>query len=239
MSNSGRLARQSFLSKPNGTPRTNYSLPTNILSQITQHLNQDAEDAAYASLVTYAEALRGLEKGNTSWSIVKLYYSAFYSIRTLLLMSGVVPFHCDSYLMLDTQQNTFLKGGTSSHNWNWSTFRTIKRLNTWHFSDDSKHTYEALRTIREDANYRFSFVDPQFPNCIRSEIDDISKKFRGYRDDSTFFYTYLDGHYPLAYPTSLLFSLENYSAARPKLQDERLSHIKSIWPLKDRHPLTN
>ncbi len=240
MSNAGRLAKQAYATKPHGVERQRFQLSKNALDQIAERIEQDISDASYAAIVSYAEALSGLEKGYTSWSIVKLYYSSFYCVRALVILSDIVPFYQKDHLLLDLQSNSFHKGGSSSHHWNWSSLRQIKRLSQWYYSLDSQDAYEKLRERREDANYRVAFIDPVFPEFIEKKDGDLSKAFRIYRDDHQFFYTYLSGHYCLAYPTALLFSLEREIKNRRILfVEERRKHVKSIWPLRDRCPMSN
>jgi hypothetical protein len=240
MSNAGRLAKQAFALKPQGTETPNFRLPNWQLQQISEQVEQDATDAAYAATISYTEAFRGLSKGRSSWSIVKLYYSAFYCIRGLCLLNNIVPFHSyREHYLLDLTANTVLKGGKSSHHWNWSSFRKIKRLHHWYYSQDSEDTYNSLRDKREDANYKFAFIDPEFPSYINKSDGDLPKMFRTYRDDKDFFYTYLQDHGSLAYPTALVFSLDREINARNiTFTDERRKYIKSIWPLKDRCPMS-
>lgn len=238
MSNAGRLAKQAYETKPAGLERHRFKLQKNTLDQIVDHIPRDVSDASYAAAISYAEGLNGLINGKTSWSVVKLYYSTFYCIRSLLMLEDIIPFHYKDHFLLDTRDNYFHKGGSSSHHWNWNSLRKIKRLSQWYYSADSQQAYENLREKREDANYRHAFIDPYFPDFLEKKDSDLSKTFRTYRDDTGFFYTYLSGHFSLAYPTMLLFYLEQEVSSRNITWDEeRRRHIKSIWPLKDRCPL--
>jgi hypothetical protein len=240
MSNTGRLARQAFELKPAGLSRQDYQFTASVISQITDQVDADVSDAAYAAIVSYSEALGGFSKGSTSWGVVKLYYAYFYCIRSLLLASGAIPFHSKDHLIFDIKGNSFVKGGASSHHWNWSGIRKIRRLDAWYYSSDSEEFYGNLRDRREDSNYRFAFIDPKFPSFINNGDGDVSKIFRVYRDGSEFFYTYLVDHYVLAYPTALIFALDTVLSKRDaKLTSERRSHVKKIWPLKDRCPIVD
>lgn len=238
MSNAGRLAAQAYTAKPNGQARDTYQLPTGVLAQISLEIASDATEAAFSSAVSYVEALYGLGRGATSWGVVKLYYAAFYSIRALTLFSNVVPFHAKEQLLLDVSGNKILKGGTSSHHWNWMSFRRIKRLNHWCYSEDSEATYNGLRGHREEANYKLFFSDPKMPRCLLNPESKLERRIRAYRDDGGFFYTYLPDHLALSYPTKLVFSLDAELKTRKiALSDEQRKHLKSIWPFKDRCPL--
>jgi hypothetical protein len=87
-------------------------------------------------------------------------------------------------------------------------------------------------------NYRLKFPDPTLHQCLIAEESDIARRIRTYRDDSSFFYTYLEDHLSLSYPTKLLYFVEREIANRGLgLAEERVRHLKSLWPMRDRCPL--
>lgn len=110
---------------------------------------------------------------------------------------------------------------------------------SWIISQDSQDSYEKLREHRENVNYTHGFTDPYFHRCLISSEQDLAKRIRAYRDDVAFFYTYLPDHLAIAYPTKLIFNLDNaMQASSIILPDESLSHLKKIWVIKDRCPIT-
>lgn len=239
MSDAARLASQVFLQKPAGMKREHFKVSSSSLSQIQSFIHLDAAEFAYASVVSYAEAINGLMLGRTSWSVVKLYYTAYYSIRSLMLASFVVPFHCKEHFLFDARDNVFLKGGSSSHHWNWSSIATIKRLNQWFFSPDSENAYDNLRNLRERANYNQPFLDPSFPLYIHNPTGDLAKVVKSYRDDEDLFYTFLLDHFCLAFPTKLLYAVdETIKNLGLRFDEDRSVHLKSLWSLRERCPLS-
>lgn len=240
MSDAARLARQALSSKPAGMPYVHFEPGVAHLSTIGATVNDAVSDSAYAAAVSYVEALSGLGNGSISWSIVRLYYSCFYSIRALLLLNNVVPFNCGEEMLLDISNAKFLKGGRSSHHWNWVSIRRISRIaSNWFFSEDSQESYEKLREHRENVNYTHTFTDPIFHQCLLSGDVDLAKRFRSYRDDGAFLYTYLVDHLAIAYPTKLIFALDaSMQRASIELEPEKIAHIKKIWSFKDRCPMT-
>lgn len=240
MSDAAKLARKSFLSKPDGFSYSEFKPIAGDISTIKDSVNDAVLESAYAAVVSYTEALSSIKRGSISWSIVRLYYSCFYSIRALLLLDNVVPFNCGGEMLLDIYGAKFIKGGKSSHHWNWISIRKINKLSdNWFFSDDSKEAYEKLREYRENVNYTHAFTDPNLHNCLTSGESDISKRFRAYRDDSEFTYTYLSDHLAIAYPTKLIFELDKSMQSVPiNLEAEKISHIKNIWNIRDRCPLS-
>lgn len=238
MSDAARLASLAYRGKPSGMQRTNFQLPNAKIAQIIKSIPNDIESAAYSAAVSYVEALSGIRNGRASWAIVKLYYSCFYCIRTLLLADGIVPFNCGQEYILDSARNTFEKGGRSSHHWNWPTFSRIRRLSRWIYSIESRSAYETMRKYRENANYTHPFTDPKMPSFLNSLESELSKRVRTYRDDDEFFLTYLPEHLPLAYVTKLIYEVDLELTLRSiKLQAERRAHLISSWSFADRCPI--
>lgn len=239
MSDAARLASQVYTRKPQGMQYATFAPTTGEISAIGATLTNGVLDSAYAAVISYAEALSGIQHGSISWSIVRLYYSCFYSLRALLLLNEVVPFNCQCEMLLDIAGRQFLKGGRSSHHWNWLSLRKIARLNSeWFISSDSEETYEKLRKHRENVNYTHAFTDPAFHRCLLSAEADLTKRFRSYRDDTSFLYTYLTDHLAIAYPTKLIFALdESLGRASLSLAPENVSHARKIWSIKDRCPI--
>lgn len=240
MSDASRLARLSFSAKPSGQPFTHFTPTASDVASIAATVNEAVSDSAYAAIISYAEALSAIQHGSISWSIIKLYYSSFYSLRALLLLNQIVPFNCGGEMLLDIRSGSFLKGGKSSHHWNWGSINRIAHLRgSWFISTDSQDTYGKLREHRENVNYTHCFTDPDFHRCLLTGEADLAKRFRTYRDDGSFLYTYLPDHLAIAYPTKLIFhldlSLQNLSI---KLADEKIAHLRKIWSIKDRCPIS-
>lgn len=228
------------MTKPSGVSYAHFQPGSVELTSIDGSLSVAAADSAYSAVISYAEALSSLPHGSISWSIVKLYYSCFYSLRALLLLNQVVPFNGGNEMLLDIDGKKFQKGGKSSHHWNWKTMRKVGAVSaSWFVSLDSEEAYGKLRKHRENVNYTHCFSDPNFHRCLESDQDDLGKRFRAYRDDEEFFYTYLDNHLAIAYPTKLIFQLDSsLKGASITLGDEKLKHVKSIWKIMDRCPIS-
>lgn len=72
-----------------GTPPSQLGAETFVFDAVTSYsissaLLIDARDQFFGALVSLAEAVKGLSEGYYSWGMVKLYYSVFYSIQSLL-----------------------------------------------------------------------------------------------------------------------------------------------------------
>lgn len=239
MSDASRLAKKRFAAKAGGTPYAKFMLSDLHRDEIRGELASAARESAFAAAVTYIEATAGIKSGTISWSIVRLYYACYYCLKTMAIRKGVVPFNTGNGEMLyNARENVFLKGGTSSHHWNWNAIRKVPALKTlWFYSEDSEAAYTQLRTHREDVNYRHAFPDPEFHRCLASHSVDLNKRIREYRDDTAFLYTYLWDHLTLAYPTKMIFNLEQEMIAEGfSLDDDKKAHLSSLWRMKDRCP---
>ena len=238
MSDAARLASSAFQNKPLSTPYSLFQISAAEISKIRAEMKVAAIESAYAAVVSYAEALSALQKKSISWSIIRLYYSCFYSLRSLFLMNEIVPFNCRGERLLCVSSGKFQKGGTSSHHWNWSVIRKFPQLNTsWFVSTDSQEAYEKLRKHRENVNYTHAFTDPALHNCLITGEHDLGKRFRVYRDDTPFLYTYLDDHLAIAYPTKLIFTVDAHMLRSSiALPAKSMSHVRAIWSMRDRCP---
>ncbi|MHA6639514.1 hypothetical protein ACP6JA_12715 [Stutzerimonas frequens] len=240
MSDASRLARQCFSKKGSGVSYKHFNPTSAELNAISPAVNDAAVGSAYAAALSYAEAITGLQKGSISWSIVRLYYSCFYSLRALLFLNQIVPFNCNGEMLLDVMGARFLKGGKSSHHWDWKSLRSVSRISgNWFMSPDSQEAYERLREYRENVNYTHGFTDPNLHQCLISGEADLVKRFRTYRDDNAFTYTYLADHLAIAYPTKLIFSLNvAMHDSGIVLPSENIAHLKNIWVVRDRCPMS-
>lgn len=238
MSDVGRILRQAYEKKPKGMPLSDYTLDEFQISSIKSQFHDAAVDSAYAAVLSFSEALSGLSSGSTSWPIVKLYYSCYYSLKSTLLFSSIAPFMSKEQILFDAESGRFFKGGQSSHNWNWRSFERIECLtDNWIFSEDSRVAYEALRGHRENVNYTHGFTDPNFHRCLPNIPDGLEKSICAYRDDEDFIYTYLQDHLMLSYPTKVVFSLGKEMSERDaRFAESRCGHIGSVWPLRSRGP---
>lgn len=239
MSDAAKLASRAFGSRPSGTSYAKYMASSHDIANITSKVQDAIIESAYSSAISYSEALSGLRSGSCSWGIIRLYYSSFYSIRSLLFANAVVPFHCGAEMILDLGSGKFLKGGKSSHHWNWNSIRALLVKSEWFGSQDSEEAYNNVRLHRENVNYTHGFTDPNWHSCLVSGEMDLGKRIRTYRDDASFTYTYLPDHLVLSYPTKLIFYLDSVlNGAGISLSADQIAHASKIWPLKDRCPFT-
>ncbi|MDN2607100.1 hypothetical protein OB917_29060, partial [Klebsiella variicola] len=63
-------------------------LSASKLSDLKNAIRTDSTDVFYKASVSFLESLYSLRRGHSSWAIIKLYYSIFYSLRAFLLLEG-------------------------------------------------------------------------------------------------------------------------------------------------------
>lgn len=80
----------------NAQGKLNPSTPAIISSELNSILlyaTQDIENYLHNAIISFWEAIEGIEKGRSSWSLVKLYYSCFYASRALMLAGRFCIFY--------------------------------------------------------------------------------------------------------------------------------------------------
>jgi hypothetical protein len=211
-----------------GSPLTEIGVASFIFdaagsASTTAALLSDARDSYYNALLSFVEAVRGLDAGLYSWSTVKLYYSTFYSIQSLLASESRGLLHITfggkkkgkpySY---HARAGTNLKKESisSSHEF---AFAQFSRHFPRHFLNSSPigpyRAFDWLRAAREITNYRESpFPEPNAPvhmNVIASRT--IRKLLALYLEDNTGLHVFDPDHAIVAFPLKALqFALDNY-----------------------------
>ncbi|MCK6904204.1 hypothetical protein L8Q74_04700 [Enterobacter roggenkampii] len=195
-------------------------------SDLSTILQQDAEKYYYCSLVSFAEAIRGCHSSAWSWSIIKLYYSAFFAARALLALEKIaVCFIGKSEKYIIAKPNELLRKFPKQK------FTTTdrsqhekKQINGTHgsvmylfeetfvnnllLSQDIDNLYpsEWLVRERETANYRTDyFKDPTPPSCMQFLSQHGAETLiPEYKNDTSSLYTFDEAHAIIAYPCKLL-----------------------------------
>jgi hypothetical protein len=235
MKRAGRYAVAVYSQKPVGLPLSQYPI-LGLPASFPAAVFADIPALFYAALVTFGEALRNIAERRSTWSVTKLYYTCFYAIRVNLNLDNMVVFNSGKEEFLcDIASGLTQPFGRSSHNFLWSKFGRVSRLNSWIYSEDSRSAYESMRKAREDANYNNDFMDPSFINLFDFvNRNGLERSYRAYKEDAAFFYTYLNDHFVVAYPARLM----SYTAVRIKqagivIDEVKLAHLARLYPFRD------
>ena len=202
-------------------------------SVISANLQNDVYGMYYSALVSLADAIYGASKGRFSWSIVKLYYSCFYSARAVLGANGIAIFYDGSKprsLDVTLHSSPVNQRGTT-HKLVWKVIRS--RLSNISILGEisGENAEEWFMRIREDVNYRTpKFIDPIVPAPFY-ELDrvGIDKSIMNYCSDISYNYCFDADHAIVAFPIECLkFSVNSLTRVGLHLEEADKEHVLGI-----------
>lgn len=194
-----------------------YKLTLSSATTFKLKAKADAKDLYYKALMTFLEATHGMKVGQSSWPIVKLYYSLFYSLRVFLYSSDYVILKNGTRevygLKLLTGEGPIkinASGISGDHKTTIKYFVDVfshtEKINT--NAIDGIHVFNWIMDYRELVNYRInSFIEPEFgyevlPDIFKSNL--TYDEFVGrYLDEPNIAYCFLKDH--SIYATPMLF----------------------------------
>jgi len=199
-------------------------------AELRTHLNEDISDNYYSSLVSFSDALNGLEDGYYTWATVKLYYSLFYSVRALLSSAGVcIMYAGNTPILIQASAGarpSKLSGTT--HVCVLRAFRTsFARPDLLSQPMGVSDSLDWLLKKREDANYKnFGFGEPNVPDHFdRIVRDGIRRLTNAYAADASDTYTFDEDHAAVALPQKAIVLVKNRLSEA--LSAERTDYIRS------------
>ena len=223
-----------------------YSLSHADVHEFEKKAKEDAKDLYYKALVTFLDATSGMHRGQSSWPIVKLYYSLFYSLRVFILCSGYVILKSgtrDIYgiKILAGEKPTKITTNKISGDHK-ATIHYFKKLfasseaingNTI----DGKHVFDWIMSYRELVNYRInSFIEPEYgynvmPNIFKPEssYDYIVSE---YINEADIAYCFAENHSIYATPILMLKKARDKIAEKCNeeeiMSEDRINAAKRI-----------
>ncbi|OEE17295.1 hypothetical protein OAY_10635 [Vibrio cyclitrophicus ZF205] len=220
-----------------------YELPLTKVDELRESIRVDSESLFYKAMLSFLEAIYGIVNNHSSWAIVKLYYSAFYSLRCKLLISGYAPVKNGKgsifFLKCGVDEKPSKVPGKE---------RGDHKVTIKAFSHFLSHTlltntvdgngvsvFNWMMDYRELVNYRVdTFIEPEFGYDVIpsfSDPDDLEVKLANYIGDENLTYCFLSSHCILATPFVLL--CEAYKDMEKagddfSISDERKLVLKNI-----------
>lgn len=196
-------------------------------------LLEDARGSIYSALVSYADAIRGLDKGLFAWSTVKLYYSCFYLAQAFLNRSG----RCVFYIGRSPVFIECVAGATparrqgNSHTVVCSVYQEVFDAGVLAAQPIAGvPAIQWLAQQREQTNYRdLRFSDPSPPIWFNSvQRWGLRRLLATYVDDPLT-YQYDEDHAVLALPTAALLECASSSLGFSGLglKEQDLAFIRS------------
>ena len=210
-------------------------------SQLEKSLEIDSKGSLFSAADSLAQGIAHLDKESSSWAIIKLYYSLFYSIRSFLMADGYCIFYNNRKpYILNTIANAIpqKRKGTSHE----ISFELFKQLNSGHYIlsqvIDGKIPFDWYKEKREKFNYKISrFPEPELPEETETIIDYGIRKFCSECTlNATSILPFLSDYAILGFPLiTLTYAVKQYKSkynSHP-YSDDDVSYITSIS--KDRN----
>lgn len=148
----------------------------------------DSRNYFFNGLLTFAEAIEGLKKGNYSWSVIKFYYSVYYFLRASMYVKGIIFIHQKGIYRLELKKNEKPlkkngRGYNSDHQGTINHFIDLYSNSDILLSNmiEDVETYKWLLDKREYVNYRIG----RFSEPVKYDFYSyyISKNFKqNYKD---------------------------------------------------------
>lgn len=192
----------------------------------------DAASYYLKALLSFCQAIDGLQKHESTWSIVRLYYSIFYLLRCNILVNGFIIARCSSLYAAKAKAGEMFKSckykdAPGDHQ---LTIRYAEDLHKNGLLPDPLFTnliendnvFIWAMKQRERVNYQQkNFTDPQIDHCltnVKGYIDSglLKDLFVLYDNDTTLQYCFDIDHLMVSVPYMLLRRL--YPNVKPNLQ---------------------
>ena len=202
-------------------------------SNLAAGLREDGIRAAYSALVSLADSVNGLNAGFYSWTVVKLYYSVFYTLQSLLASDGVALFYVGSSpFWVDLQPgNRPASGSSSSH-------KTVMKIYRGRFPGAFLLSQQIalqeplmwFQQQREFVNYKIGkFAEPShypvFNGILKQRMSRTA--LATYLTEDT--YAFDPDHAIFAYPITALKILKSAFNLQTLFDEGQTSYLKSIF----------
>lgn len=180
---------------------------------LSEHVIDDGCRIAYSAFVSIGDAIQGIENGYYSWPTVKLYYSLFYTIRSLLAFNKIAIFYVGTspyWIHIKPGERPQPGNSTSSHKVVMSVFQ--KEFSGSHLLSqtiDNKNPLKWMQDQRELVNYKQAkFIEPYIPSVFANiaKYKNMRKLLSAYMSDDL--YAFDPDHAILAYPITVLKTLK-------------------------------
>ena len=202
-------------------------------AQLEAALLSDASSLAQVALVSLFEGISGVANNRFSWSTVKLDYSAFYAIRSLLMMKRYSIFYVGRtpYTYLAAAGQIPARKSGNSHTVAFNLFKDIFK-NDVSLSQEIDHL-DPLNWIENKRNYvsyrAAPYLDPLPPDHFSIIGTKIRNNIVEYMTNKQYIYTFDKDHAMIAYPILLLSrATEEIKSSNPNTRIIVDKHIVDI-----------
>jgi hypothetical protein len=181
-------------------------------SRVEAMLRIDATNYLYSACVSIGDALQAVDRSLFTWATVKLYYSTFYMLRSLLALSGRVLLYDGSKPRTLTSRAgdvpIALGGNSRGTHQAVITYFTRSFPSSPLLSQDivGESPFKWLMLRREDANYAAGrFDDPRCPPHFSTIVHfGVRRAASEYITDTSYLYAFDPDHAIIALPIEVL-----------------------------------
>lgn len=177
-------------------------------TELDKCLKNDAINYLYSALISYAEAIKGVEAGFFSWATVKLYYCAFYSLRSILSVDGLCIFYVGSkgFSIKVRQGECPIKANGTTHKLVMNLFKKNNSSSPFVTQEiDMDEPFDWLMMKREEANYKNGrFTEPGMPIIFNKSSVGLQVLLKEYILDVEKKYCFDSDHAVLALPLEII-----------------------------------
>lgn len=177
-------------------------------AQLEAALLSDSNALAQVALASLFEGIAGVASSRFSWSTVKFYYSAFYAIRSMLMIKQYSIFYIGRtpHIYHARPGQAPAKKGGNSHTVAFELFKNVYR-NDLCLSQDIENIspLEWIESKRNFISYRSApYIDPVAPDQFKSMKSKLRISLVEYLNDVSNLYSFDKDHAMIAYPLLLI-----------------------------------
>lgn len=232
MPHQAAVAIKAWLSEEAGKPNSHAPIDAAAIEPCVVGLQADAVGLYYSAVISLTDALVGLSAGSFAWATVKLYYSSFYAVRSILASNSIALFYHGSvpYSFRMTVGSIPKKESGVTHKVVWSVMEKQLPNHPLLGDIDGDRAYNWITRLRETANYRDSkFCDPHAPEHFDFlSTAGLESALRQYIGDSTMLHTFDAEHASIAFPIECLRKAKQALSRIGRALDQAdLQHIRS------------
>lgn len=194
-------------------------------------MSENSDCYYFNGVISILEAIRGIDCKCFTWSVVKAYYSAFYSMRAYLAYVGVnINFESsDNHYYSYDSSNLKIKLKRNTHASVLMAYKNEVSTRSIIQKFGDLDIPEWLKKQRELANYiNPIFSDPQphasQPTFSKKNIYQLVEEY--VKDIDT--YCYDQEHAVIAFPIKLILTAKGAQTASPNYDEDKKQHINTL-----------
>lgn len=218
-----------------------YKVEGSNVSRLSDACVADAQNFFYKSSISFLEATYGIVNKHSSWAIVKLYYSLFYSLRAYFLLNkcAIIKNGKGGLYLLKAESNERPEKINEKGDYK-STIKAFKKTFTEHIINtnmvDGENVFDWIMSYRELVSYRIdTFLEPESGYDVIPSIPNDSNEYdilmSKYINDEYLIYCFDKNHSIYATPLYFIHDCSNifreHGIENP-LTVEQLTVIRNI-----------